>query len=140
MISQSLLLFTLSAFLSGGNVHGVVVNKTFKPLPGAHSLGVNGIYRLELREAGQTVHRQMVSRTVFLAYEIGDEFDDRVAPAEARRQNAARRAQEKEAARLAEVEEQRADVVAEAPAQNVPDKRLVKLFRRQDMLPETEGF
>ncbi len=140
MISQSLLLFALSAFLSGGNVHGVVVNKTFKPLPGAHSLGVDGIYRLELREADQTVHRQMVPRAIFQTYEIGDEFDDRVAPEEARRLNAARRAQEKEAARLAELEEQSADVVAEGPAQNVPDKRLVKLFRRQDMLPETEGF
>lgn len=140
MISQSLLLFTLSAFLGGGNVHGVVVNKTFKPIPGTHSLGVDGIYRLELREADQTVYRQMVSRAVFLAYEIGDEFDDRVAPEDARRQNEARRAKAEEAARLAELEKLRADAVAEATSDNAPGKRLVQLFRRQDMLPETEGF
>jgi hypothetical protein len=141
MISQSLLLFALSAFLSGGNVHGVVVNKTFRPLPGAHSLGVNGIYRLELREADQAVHRQMVSRAVFVAYEIGDEFDDRVAPEEARRKNEARRAEAEETARLAQLEKQRAEeMIAQATSQSTSDKRLVRLFRRQDMLPETEGF
>ncbi len=140
MISQSLLLFTLSAFLSGGNVHGVVVNKTFKPIPGAHSLGVDGIYRLELCESDRTVRRQMVSRAVFQAYEIGDEFDDRVAPEEARRLNTARRAKAEEAARVAALEKQRAEEMVEATALNAPEKRLVRLFRRQDMLPETEGF
>lgn len=138
MISQSLLLLTLTAFLGGGSIHGVVVNKTFKPLPVAHSLGMDGIYRLELREADQTVHRQMVSRAVFLAYEIGDEFDDRVPPEEARRRNLARREKEKAAVRLAELAKEQAE--EEAAERSIPDSRLAQLFLRQDMLPETEGF
>ncbi|MBA3609140.1 MAG: hypothetical protein H0W43_11640 [Chthoniobacterales bacterium] len=55
---------------------GVVVNKTFRPTPLSHSLGLDGIYRLEVRGPDEKVRRQMVTKEVFLAYEIGDEFDE----------------------------------------------------------------
>src|SRR5581483_8523996 len=64
-------------FLIGGGIHGVVVDKHFKPLPLAHSLGVDGIYDLELRDDKNHLHRQMVTRGIFLRYDIGDVFDDR---------------------------------------------------------------
>ncbi len=59
---------------------GVVVNKTFRPTPLSRSLGVDGIYRLELRGEDKKVRRQMVTKEIFLAYAIGDEFDEHAAP------------------------------------------------------------
>jgi hypothetical protein len=45
----------------------VVVDKTLRSMPLTHSLGVDGIYKLELRDKNNRVHRQMVTRVVFLA-------------------------------------------------------------------------
>ncbi len=52
------------------------MSKTFRPTPLSHSLGLDGIYRLELRGEDKKVRRQMGTREVFLAYEVGDQFDD----------------------------------------------------------------
>lgn len=135
MLQHSLLLLTLSAFLSGGGLHGIVIKKTFKPLPLAGSLGVEGIYRLELRDGENKSHRQMVSREIFSLYDVGDAFDDRLAPAEVRNRKEAAQARAAKAAALAvEVESKEG---AERPNS---DARTAHLFLRQDMLPETEGF
>ncbi len=133
-------MLTLSAFLGGGGLQGVVVEKTFKPLPLSHSLGMDGIYRLELRGAGGKISRQMVSQEVFAAYEVGDPFDDRATAQEIRRRRQARIAQEEEdkAGRLAAAAAQ-AQAKARAKVE-ARDSRMATLFRRRDMLPETEGF
>jgi hypothetical protein len=111
------------------SAHGVVVNKTFRSTPLTHSLGVDGIYKLELRGKDNKVRRQMVTRTVFLAYEIGDEFNDLAGPCKTR--NATREAQLLAAA---ESDDYRA-------ATKVATKdRLANVRFTQDMLPETEGF
>lgn len=135
MISQSFLMLALGAFLGGGSLHGVVVNKIFKPLPLSHSLGMEGIYRLELRDQANKVHRQMVSREIFALYEVGDEFDESVPPSEVRARQAARRAKEAAAAAIAAAETERARV-----ARTASDGRFAQVFLRRDMLPETEGF
>lgn len=67
------------------SAHGVVVNKTFRSTPLSHSLGVEGIYKLELRDKDNKIRRQMVTRKVFLAYQIGDEFNDLEAPRNSRK-------------------------------------------------------
>jgi hypothetical protein len=113
----------------GWSASGVVVNKTFRATPLTHSLGVDGIYKLELRDKNNKVRRQMVTRAVFLAYEIGDEFNDRAAPHKSRKVEAI-------APRLAAAgldEFQAATKVA------IKDK-LANVHFTQDMLPETEGF
>jgi hypothetical protein len=132
MLSQNLLMLALSAFLSGGALHGVVVQKIFKPLPLSYSLGIDGIYRLEVRDGSNRVHRQMVPREIFSLYEIGDEFDDRATPEQIRRRNQALRARAEQAARLAER--------AAKAKLSASDERVAQLFLRPDMLPETEGF
>lgn len=133
MISHPLLLLTLSAFLSGGSIHGVVVEKTFKPLPLADSLGVEGIYRLDLRQPDKSVRHQMVSREIFAAYQIGDEFNDQLSVADLRRLH-----EEEQEKAVAKAAESAAPKVK--PKEQVSDTRFATLFRRQDMLPESEGF
>lgn len=136
MISHSLLLFTLSAFLGGGSIHGVVVDKTCKPLPLADSLGVNAIYRLDLRQPDQSVSHQMVSREIFSAYQIGDEFDDRLSVAQLHQRHQEQEKIAREKARQLAESETKAN-----PKHVDPDDRVAALFlRRQDMLPETEAF
>jgi hypothetical protein len=115
-------------------VRGVVVNKTYRATPLSHSLGVDGIYKLEVRDADHKVRRQMVTRALFLAYEIGDAFDPDGAPptvAERARRLAAIAAKEKA---RAEVEEALAADFRE------PKGKLIVAAFPQDMLPETEGF
>ena len=136
-------------------VHGVVVNKTFR----ANSPGDDGIYKLELRDADNEVRRQMVTRELYLAYEIGDQFEPAGAPP-----TLAERAQRRATtARLAKVEHKairapsaRADVHrersrgpalvqqgtkhSELVAYHEPKRRLIVTAFPQEMLPETEGF
>ncbi len=66
----------LAAFLSGCAIQGVVVEKRFRPLPFSDSLGVDGIYNFQLRDAQGLIHSQMVTPGVFALYEVGDYFDD----------------------------------------------------------------
>ncbi len=106
---------------------GVVVNKTFRSTPLPQSLGLDGIYRLELRDGENRVRRQMVTRAVFLAYEIGDDFNELVPPP-------APRARE-----IAKVEEAVKEPLREV---TLPEStnRIASLNFPQEMLPETEGF
>lgn len=111
------------------SARGVIVNKTFRSTPLTHSLGVDGIYKFELRDKDNKVRRQMVTRAVFLAYEIGDQFDDLAAPRKSRKADVA--AQRMAAAEL--------DASQAATKVAIKD-RLANVHFTQDMLPETEGF
>ncbi|MEO7165768.1 MAG: hypothetical protein ABI016_01890 [Chthoniobacterales bacterium] len=53
------------------SAEGVIINKTFRATPLTHSLGVDGIYKFEVRGKNKKVRRQMVTREVFLACEVG---------------------------------------------------------------------
>lgn len=68
-------------------MRGVIVNKTFTT-PLSHSLGVDGIYKLEVHDEKNLVHHQMVPRDVFLAYELGDKFAPDSVPATVRGKSA----------------------------------------------------
>ena len=113
---------------------GVVVNKTFRPTPLSHSLGVDGIYRLELRGEDKKVRRQMVTKEVFLAYEIGDKFDEQTKPAAVKEARVAATAAAVEPApkapSLADVMESTTETRNRLASANFP----------REMLPETEGF
>ncbi len=113
---------------------GIVVNKTFRPTSHAHSLGADGIYRLELRGEDKKVRRQMVTREVFLAYEIGDEFDEQGNPAAAKEARVAAAAKVFEPASktpsLADVMASTAETQTRLASANLP----------REMRPETEGF
>jgi len=63
-------------FLSGCAFQGVVIEKRFRPLPFYDSLGMDGIYKFELRDRAGHVRTQMVTPQVFAAYEVGDYFSD----------------------------------------------------------------
>ena len=118
------------------SVHGIVVNKTFRVTPLSHSLGVDGIYKLEVRDEHDKVRRQMVPRDLFLAYEIGDRFEPRGAPptfAERARRLAAVAARER-----MKVEARVKRAVAAQLGR--PKSKLVVTAFPQEMLPETEGF
>lgn len=161
-------MLTLTAFLGAGGVHGIVVGKSYQPLPLVDSLGIDGIYRLELQGADKVVHRQMVSPEIFSSYQIGDEFDDRLSAADARKHHANQLAAEaKPAAVVKETPIAKAapspapanQLVAKAPeakpsptakplaaaASPVPkppdaNGKLTAVFLKRDMLPDTEGF
>ncbi|CAN5552525.1 hypothetical protein BH20VER3_BH20VER3_24090 [soil metagenome] len=104
---------------------GVVVKKEFRPTPLSQSLGVDGIYRLELRGSDQKVRRQMVTRGVFLAYEVGDQFNE---------------SDEAGAAKRKSPVAEEALAVSEKEPETVADNRLVTLNFPREMLRETEGF
>lgn len=113
---------------------GVVVNKTFRPTPLSHSLGVDGIYRLELRGEDKKVRRQMVTKAVFLAYEIGDKFDEQARPAAIKE---ARVAATPSVVEPAPKTPSLADVMGSAIETR---NRLASANLPREMLPETEGF
>ena len=117
---------------------GVVVNKTFRPTPLSGTLGVDGIYKLELRDEKNKVRRQMVTRDVYLAYEVGDEFDANAAPPTVA-QRAVRVAfeQAKENLEAPPAEEQPAEMTVSI---SETENRLAVASFPQEMVPETEGF
>jgi len=139
MISKNLLPLAFSILLGGAvaqgspfgswSARGVVVNKTFRSTPLTHSLGVDGIYKLELRDKDNKIRRQMVTRDVFLAYQIGDEFNDLEAPRNSRKVDVI-------AQRLVAAE---SDDSRAATKVAIKD-RLANVHFTQDMRPETEGF
>ena len=139
MLRQSLLLLAFSIVLGcsvtegspfgSWSASGVVVNKTFRATPLTHSLGVDGIYKLELRDKDNKVRRQMVTRAVFLAYEIGDQFNDLAAPRKTSKADVT--AQRIAAAALND---------SQSAAKVALKDRLANAHFTQDMLPETEGF
>ncbi len=112
---------------------GVVVNKTFRPTPFSHSLGMDGTYRLELRGQEKNVRRQMVTREIFLAYEIGGEFDQHATPAAFKLARLAATAK----ATLAPKRKSLADALE---ARIESDYRTANSNLPRGMLPETEGF
>lgn len=140
-------------------VHGVVVNKTFRATPLSHSLGVEGIYKLEVRDEKNKIRRQMVTRELFLAYEIGDQFAPAGAPPtfaeRAQRRAAVARIAKKDKghveriakknkvrpAPIAKKDEIRIRVRrARAVVYREPKGKLIVAAFPQEMLPETEGF
>src|SRR5450432_1375808 len=66
--------------LSGCAYQGTVVRKDFRPLPFLYSLGLEGIYRFEVRDRDGQIRDQMVTADVFDNYEVGDHFNDLAAP------------------------------------------------------------
>lgn len=78
---STVILVLLGILLLAGCAHeGTVVRKEFRPLPFRDSLGIEGIYRFEVRDREGYVHRQMVSPEVFANYRVGDYFNDRAQP------------------------------------------------------------
>ena len=149
MFQQTFLMLTLSAFLGGGSLHGVVVGKTFRPL---HSLGTDGIYRLEVRNDENKVRRQMVSHEIFVLYDVGDVFDDKLSMEEVRRRHEAARLRKNAPVARPEKLATVPALVVVAAASPTPtaspalDRRTAtneqapQLFLQLDRLPETEGF
>ena len=66
--------------LSGCANQGTVVRKDYRELPFLYSLGVEGIYRFEVRDRDGHIRDQMVSPEVFANYQEGDYFNDLAAP------------------------------------------------------------
>jgi len=117
-------------------VRGIVVQKTFQPGPFSQSLGTDGLYKLEVRDEHRRVHRQLVSREVFLAYEIGDQFDAS-ASLESRLAAKDQPVRERSAPKVRVA--MTVDPSPEPPAAG-PRNRLASVYFTQDMLAEREGF
>ena len=114
--------------------HGVVVAKIFHPSVLANAPGEEGIYKLELRDEQNKIHRQMVTAATFFAYEIGERFDP-TAPLPPRRGVRQVIAAEAKTASL----EMRV-VSSATTAALAPPKRIANARFTRDMLPETEAF
>lgn len=126
---------------------GLVVKKTFRSTPLSHSLGLDGIYHLELRGQDKKVRRQMVTREIFMAYQIGDEFDEHGTPAALKKARLVATAREEKKTpkvdSLADVMEGKAPtaVRTESLLDVLESKnRLASANFPREMLPETEGF
>jgi len=117
-------------------IRGVVVEKFFRPSPFSHSLGTDGFYKLEVRDEYHRLHRQLVSREVFLAYEVGDQFDSS-ASLESCRVTKLQPAREPMAPKVRVA--MTVDASPEPPAAG-PRNRLLSVYFTQDMLAEREGF
>lgn len=98
---------------------GVVLRKEFRPTPLTQSLGLPGIYRLELRGKDRKVRRQMVTRDIFLAYQVGDRFN--------------------ELDRTVEAEKESIPVAVPAQGPDL-DERVATLNLPREMMREMEGF
>lgn len=94
-------LLSVAAFLVSTASAEVIVKKTFRPLPFSGSMGLDGIYKIELRDANNRVHRQMVTAEVFNRYAVGDDFIDRLPASEKVRGLQLRRLDEPKRALLA---------------------------------------
>ncbi len=60
-----LVYLALAAFLTGCAVEGVVVEKNSRPLPFFDSVGMDGVYKLKLRDSQGNISSQMVTPEVF---------------------------------------------------------------------------
>ncbi|MGH8095184.1 MAG: hypothetical protein ACREIF_17240 [Chthoniobacterales bacterium] len=147
MLGKNLLpivfILVLSCALAQGSwldrwvVRGIIVNKTFRPTSLSGSLGADGIYKLEVRDERNAIHHQMVPRSVFFAYQIGDQFDAgvRLRPRDEREKTARIALDEARTRR-----DSTTSRVSPAPPATGPRNRLVNACFTQDTLPETEGF
>jgi hypothetical protein len=59
---------------------GTVVRKDSNPMPFYHSLGIEGSYKLALRDGAGAVHSQLVTPEVYQDYAEGDYFNDAQPP------------------------------------------------------------
>ena len=133
-----LLLCSVSAqgsWLDRWAVHGVIVQKTVCPSPLSQSLGIDAIYKLEVRDQRRNLHRQMVTREVFLAYEVGDHFDS-TASLDTALANKTRPARKEPVKFLVKM---KVDDSPEPPATG-PRNRVASAYFTPDALPEREGF
>lgn len=73
---KNLILFAAAALLSACANEGVVVEKRASASPFTYSLGVDGSFKLILRDAQGNTHSQLVTPDVFNRYEVGDYFND----------------------------------------------------------------
>lgn len=80
MRSTIITYFAVAALFSGCAYEGVIVEKRFRPAPFYDSMGIDGIYKFQLRDASGQIHSQMVTPDVFASYEVGDYFNDLQAP------------------------------------------------------------
>jgi hypothetical protein len=64
-------------FVLGCANQGTIVRKQFRPFPFPISLGLEGLYRFEVRDRAGQIRSQMVTPDVFDQYEVGDYFNDR---------------------------------------------------------------
>lgn len=70
------LCLALALLFSGCAYQGTVVKKQFRLLPFSESLGIEAIYKFELRDRAGQIHSQMVTPEVFASYQVGDYFND----------------------------------------------------------------
>lgn len=80
---HSIAAFSLALVFASCANEGVVVRKDSGPLPFYDSLGVDGSYKLALRDSTGAVHSQLVTPQVFEDYAEGDYFNDLQPPASA---------------------------------------------------------
>ena len=73
---QPLAFLLPSLFLSSCAYEGVIVRKDSAPLPFYESVGVDGSYKLALRDSTGAVHSQLVTPEVFEGHAEGDYFND----------------------------------------------------------------
>ncbi|HEX3817253.1 MAG TPA: hypothetical protein VHW03_03075 [Chthoniobacterales bacterium] len=66
---------------AGCAYEGTIVHKEFRILPFSESLGIDAIYKFELRDRAGQLHWQMVTPEVFTSYSQGDYFNDLQIPA-----------------------------------------------------------
>jgi hypothetical protein len=72
----------IAALFSGCAYEGVIVDKQFRPAPFIASMGIDGIYKFQLRDSSGQIHSQMVTPDVFASYVVGDYFNDLQPPPE----------------------------------------------------------
>ena len=68
--------FILPLFLASCAYEGVIVQKNSGPLPFYESIGVDGSYKLALRDSSGMVRSQLVTPEVFEGYTEGQYFND----------------------------------------------------------------
>ncbi len=89
-----------------------------------------GMYRLELLDHDKVVHPHLVSREVFAPYQVGDDFDAKVALDVMVKRNFAKRERAKAAAKWAQLRSKRHREVA----------TVAHLSLLSEMMPGTEAF
>ncbi|MEO5753177.1 MAG: hypothetical protein ABIR38_00530 [Chthoniobacterales bacterium] len=78
----ALVICLAAALLFSSCAHeGTIVRKAVRALPFAGSLGIEAIFRFEVRDREGHIHRQVVTPEVYARYKVGDYFNDRERPA-----------------------------------------------------------
>lgn len=69
-------LFAAAIIFSGCANEGTVIDKRAGASPFTYSLGIDGVFKLILRDQQGNVRSQLVTPDVFNRYEVGDYFND----------------------------------------------------------------